>query len=96
MQTIEHPSITYHNLSFFSGEYILIKETLGSPLAFAIVWLRLTVRIPAVCAIQRLAIATYLLEPFFPGCAGREDLVPLLKLIAFTCVCKYMDYIREN
>ncbi|KAK3732233.1 hypothetical protein QZH41_020062, partial [Actinostola sp. cb2023] len=69
-------------------EYILIKETLGPVPAFAIIWMKIIIVYPSSTTISQLIFASYLIEPFFPGCLGqREDLMPLVKLIAACSAC---------
>ena len=35
-----------------------------------------------------LVFGAYVIEPFFPGCGGREDLVPLVKILAAAALGK--------
>ncbi|XP_031552953.1 Y+L amino acid transporter 2-like, partial [Actinia tenebrosa] len=69
------------------GEYILIKHTLGSVPAFALIWLKTLITTPCSRAISLLTFASYVLGPFFPGCTDRVDLVLLLKIIAVWSLC---------
>ncbi|KAK3751292.1 hypothetical protein QZH41_012202 [Actinostola sp. cb2023] len=71
------------------GEYILMKETLGPLPAFIMLFLRLIIVMPSAVATRQLVFAAYFIEPFFPGCADREDLVPLIKITAACSMCKY-------
>ncbi|KXJ29071.1 b(0,+)-type amino acid transporter 1 [Exaiptasia diaphana] len=63
------------------GEYVYILEAFGSLPAFLYSWLYVMFLKPTAVMIL-LPFGAYILEPFFPGCSGREDLVPLIKLLA--------------
>ena len=72
------------------GEYAYILEAFGSLPAFLYSWLYVMFLKPTAVMIL-LPFGAYILEPFFPGCSGREDLVPLIKLLAATALGR--DYV---
>lgn len=63
------------------GEYIYFKEAFGAMIAFLYSWSCVLVTRPASLAITLLTFGHYLLEPIYP-CTDREDLVPIVKLLA--------------
>ncbi|XP_048587152.1 Y+L amino acid transporter 2 [Nematostella vectensis] len=75
------------------GEYMIIKQTLGSPLAFSIVWLKLIIVIPCSSAITALTFSAYAIEPFFRDCFERDDLEAPRKILAAFTLC-FITYVN--
>lgn len=90
LEDLKFFSIRCSSFFQYEGEYILIRHTLGSVPAFALIWLSILITTPCADAIGQLTFASYVLGPFFPGCADREDLVPLLKIIGACSLCKLL------
>jgi len=63
------------------GEYQYLMKAFGCLPAFLFVWTWVPVKALAA-AILMLIFASYVIEPFFPGCSGREDLIHLHKCLA--------------
>ncbi|EDO30280.1 predicted protein, partial [Nematostella vectensis] len=76
-----------------TGEYMIIKQTLGSPLAFSIVWLKLIIVIPCSSAITALTFSAYAIEPFFRDCFERDDLEAPRKILAAFTLC-FITYVN--
>lgn len=63
------------------GEYAYILEAFGPLPAFLFSWVFVMFIKPTGIMIL-LAFGAYVIEPVFPGCSERKDLIPLLKLVA--------------
>lgn len=63
------------------GEYAYLAEAFGPMSAFLFSWTQVLVYRPSSFAIILLTFSYYAMEPIFPGCSGRKDLQPLIKLI---------------
>ncbi|XP_078381316.1 b(0,+)-type amino acid transporter 1-like isoform X3 [Oculina patagonica] len=63
------------------AEYPYLLEAYGALPAFLYSWVFVLFSKPSGVMIL-LVFGAYIIEPFFPGCGGREDLMPLVKLIA--------------
>ncbi|XP_032238831.2 b(0,+)-type amino acid transporter 1 isoform X4 [Nematostella vectensis] len=68
------------------GERTYFKAAFGELPAFLYSWTVMLVIKPSALALILLTFATYLVEAFFPGCGNREDLAPLLKLLAAAAI----------
>ena len=64
------------------AEYVYLLEGFGPLAAFLYSWTSVIVLKPSQVAIICLAFGAYVIEPFFPGCGDREDLQPVVKLLA--------------
>ncbi|KXJ26887.1 b(0,+)-type amino acid transporter 1 [Exaiptasia diaphana] len=64
------------------AEYIYLYRGLGELPAFLYAWTSTIILKPSQVAIICLAFGAYVIEPFFPGCSEREDLIPVVKLMA--------------
>lgn len=64
------------------AEYVYLLEGFGPLPAFLYSWTSVIVLKPSQVAIICLAFGAYVIEPFFPGCGDREDLQPVVKLLA--------------
>ncbi|KAL9965495.1 hypothetical protein ACROYT_G029301 [Oculina patagonica] len=62
------------------AEYPYLLEAYGALPAFLYSWVFVLFSKPSGVMIL-LVFGAYIIEPFFPGCGGREDLMPLVKLI---------------
>jgi len=71
------------------AEYQYVMKAFGSLPAFLVIWTALVVRSLGI-AILMLIFASYVIEPFFPGCSGGEDLIPLQKVLAIGTLGKYI------
>ena len=63
------------------AEYPYLMEAYGPLPAFLYVYVFVLFVKPSGIMIL-LVFGAYVIEPFFPGCGGREDLVPLVKILA--------------
>ncbi|XP_068738083.1 b(0,+)-type amino acid transporter 1-like isoform X1 [Montipora capricornis] len=63
------------------GEYPYIMEAYGNMPAFLFSYVFVLFAKPSTVMIL-LVFGAYVIEPFFPGCGGRADLVPLVKILA--------------
>lgn len=63
------------------GEYPYLMEAYGPLPAFLYSYVFVLFVKPSGIMIL-LVFGAYVIEPFFPGCGGREDLVPLVKILA--------------
>ena len=63
------------------AEYPYLMEAYGPLPAFLYVYVFVLFMKPSGIMIL-LVFGAYVIEPFFPGCGGREDLVPLVKILA--------------
>jgi len=68
------------------GEYVYMKEAFGDLAGFLFSWTQVLVYRPSSFAIILLAFAFYVLEPFFPGCTGRQEFEPIVKLLAAAAI----------
>ncbi|XP_027056741.1 b(0,+)-type amino acid transporter 1-like [Pocillopora damicornis] len=64
------------------AEYVYLLEGFGPLAAFLYSWTSVIVLKPSQVAIICLAFGAYVIEPIFPGCGDREDLQPVVKLLA--------------
>ena len=64
------------------AEYVYLLEGFGPLPAFLYSWTSVIVLKPSQVAIICLAFGAYVIEPIFPGCGDREDLQPVVKLLA--------------
>jgi L-type amino acid transporter 9 len=64
------------------GEYVYYREAFGPLPAFLFSWVYALFLKNGGVAILVLVFASYVIEPFYPGCADRRDLVYLQKLLA--------------
>ena len=64
------------------AEYAYLYEGFGPLAAFLYSWTSVIVLKPSQVAIICLAFGAYVIEPFFQGCGDREDLQPVVKLLA--------------
>lgn len=64
------------------AEYVYLLEGFGPLPAFLYSWTSVIVLKPSQVAIICLAFGAYVIEPFFPGCGDRQDLQPVVKLLA--------------
>lgn len=71
------------------AEYIYLYNSFGELPGFLYAWTSTIILKPSQVAIICLAFGAYVIEPFFPGCSDREDLVPVVKLMAALAICKY-------
>lgn len=70
------------------GEYSYLYDAFGPLSAFLYSWTAVVVLKPSQVAIICLAFGAYVIEPIFPGCSDREDLQPLVKLLAAFAIGK--------
>jgi len=63
------------------AEYPYLLEAYGALPAFLYSWVFVLFSKPSGVMIL-LVFGAYVIEPFFPGCSSREDLMPLVKIIA--------------
>lgn len=71
------------------AEYVYLLEGFGALPAFLYSWTSVIVHEPSQVAIICLAFGAYVIEPIFPGCGDREDLQPVVKLLAALAIGKY-------
>lgn len=71
------------------AEYVYLLEGFGPLPAFLYSWTSVIVLKPSQVAIICLAFGAYVIEPFFPGCGDREDLQPVVKLLAALAIGKW-------
>lgn len=71
------------------AEYVYLLEGFGPLPAFLYSWTSVIVLKPSQVAIICLAFGAYVIEPIFPGCGDREDLQPVVKLLAALAIGKY-------
>ena len=64
------------------AEYVYLLEGFGPLPAFLYSWTSVIVLKPSQVAIICLAFGAYVIEPFFAGCGDRDDLQPVVKLLA--------------
>ena len=70
------------------GEYTYLSKAFGPLAGFMVSWVFVLFVKPAGTIMVLLVFASYAMEPFFPGCGDREDLVPLRKLLAAAALGK--------
>ena len=70
------------------AEYPYLLEAYGPLPAFLYVWIFVLFSKPSGIMIL-LVFGAYVIEPFFPGCGGREDLVPVVKILAAAALGKF-------
>ena len=78
------------------GEYAYLMEALGPLPGFLVSWVFVLFIKPAGAIMILLVFAAYAIEPIFPGCGSREDLVPLVKLLAVAALGECQNYTSEN
>lgn len=76
------------------AEYIYMYEGFGPLPGFLYAWTSTIILKPSQVAIICLAFGAYVIEPFFATCSDREDLVPLVKLLAAMAIGKLIFYYR--
>ncbi|XP_031565820.1 b(0,+)-type amino acid transporter 1-like isoform X1 [Actinia tenebrosa] len=64
------------------AEYIYMYEGFGPLPGFLYAWTSTIILKPSQVAIICLAFGAYVIEPFYASCSDREDLAPLVKLLA--------------
>lgn len=74
------------------AEYVYLLEGFGPLPAFLYSWTSVIVLKPSQVAIICLAFGVYVIEPFFPGCGDREDLQPVVKLLAALAIGEWKFY----
>ena len=70
------------------AEYPYLLEAYGALPAFLYSWVFVLFSKPSGVMIL-LVFGAYVIEPFFPGCSSREDLMPLVKIIAAAAMGKF-------
>ena len=70
------------------AEYAYLMEAFGPLPAFLYSWIYVIFVKPTGVMIL-LVFGSYVLEPFFPGCSNRDDLAPLIKLLAAAALGTY-------
>ena len=70
------------------AEYPYLLEAYGALPAFLYSWVFVLFSKPSGVMIL-LVFGAYVIEPFFPGCGSREDLMPLVKIIAAAAMGKF-------
>lgn len=70
------------------AEYPYLLEAYGPLPAFLYSWVFVLFSKPSGIMIL-LVFGAYVIEPFFPGCGGREDLIPLVKILAAAAMGKF-------
>ena len=70
------------------AEYPYLLEAYGALPAFLYCWVFVLFSKPSGVMIL-LVFGAYVIEPFFPGCGSREDLMPLVKIIAAAAMGKF-------
>ena len=85
-----------HGATFSGSEYPYLYEAFGPIPAFTFSWTSTLIVKPAAVATTLLAFAAYVIEPFFPGCGEREDLILLLKLLAAAAIGKFQHFKRTQ
>ncbi|XP_031565823.1 b(0,+)-type amino acid transporter 1-like isoform X4 [Actinia tenebrosa] len=68
------------------GEYAYYKEAFGPVASFLYSWTCILATRPASLAITLLTFGSYTLEPFYPHCSNRKDLVPVVKILAASAI----------
>ena len=76
------------------ADYVYMLQAFGPLPAFLYSWTTVIVIQPSQFAIICLTFGAYLIEPIFPGCGDREDLQPVVKLLAALAIGEYNDTIR--
>ena len=64
------------------AEFQYLLEAYGSLPAFLFSWTFVLFQRPASQTMVLLVFGSYVIEAIFPGCGGREDLGPLVKILA--------------
>lgn len=64
------------------AEFQYLLEAYGSLPAFLFSWTFVLFQRPASQIMVLLVFGSYVIEAIFPGCGGREDLGPLVKILA--------------
>lgn len=64
------------------AEFQYLLEAYGSLPAFLFSWTFVLFQRPASQIMVLLVFGSYVIEAIFPGCGGREDLGPLIKILA--------------
>lgn len=70
------------------GEYAYLLEAFGPLPAFLFSWVYALLLKNGGVAILVLVFGSYVVEPFYPGCTDRQDLVHLQKLLAIIALGK--------
>ena len=71
------------------GEYAYFMAGYGGMMAFLYSYVSVLFVKPSGIMIL-LVFGAYIIEPFFPGCGGREDLIPLVKILAAAALGKFI------
>ena len=76
------------------AEFQYLLEAYGSLPAFLFSWTFVLFQRPAGQIMVLLVFGSYVIEAIFPGCGGREDLAPLVKLLAAAALgeSKFLSY----
>ena len=69
------------------GEYSYLLEVFGPLPAFLYSWAYVLFMKPSTVMLL-LVFGAYVIEPIFPGCGGRKDLIPVIKLLAAAALGK--------
>lgn len=75
------------------AEYIYLLKGFGELPGFLYAWTSTIILKPSQVAIICLAFGAYVIEPFFPGCSDRKDLIPVVKLMAALAIGKFISII---
>ena len=78
------------------GEHAYIMEAFGALPAFVFSWVYAVFLKNGGNAILSLVFGSYVVEPFYPGCTERKDLVRLQKLLAVIALGKGNKVYRFN
>lgn len=70
------------------AEFQYLLEAYGSLPAFLFSWMFVLFQRPAGQIMVLLVFGSYVIEAIFPGCGGREDLRPLVKVLAAAALGK--------
>ena len=73
------------------GEFQYLLKAYGSLPAFLLSWTFVLFQRPAGQIMVLLVFGSYVIEAIFPGCGGREDLGPLVKILAAAALGKLED-----
>ena len=72
------------------GESTYLLEAFGGLPSFMYIWTACIVIKPSQIAIVCLVFGEYVVTPFFPDCAGSEDVQVIIKLLAAFAIGKYI------
>ena len=77
------------------GEYAYLMAGYGGMMGFLYSYTSVLFVKPSGIMIL-LVFGAYIIEPFFPGCGGREDLVPLVKILAAAALGKFLALLCKH